>query len=205
MTPRTRKLLVALGLAGILGLWLQYREPAAPGAAVAPLDPDAAPRTSRAGGRPAKTVVRKVEELRVERLEQGGGEFSTGRNLFAFYVPPPPPPPAPRQPTAAELAAQAAAQEAARLAAVESARVAAIEAAKPKPPIVTFTYLGSFGRDDRKVAVFADGETIFNALLGEVLMGKFRLVSIGFESVELSYVDFPDLRPAQLPVGQKGS
>jgi len=71
----------------------------------------------------------------------------------------------------------------------------------PQPPPIRFRYLGSFGRPDHKVAVFADDETIYNAMVGEILDGKFKVREIGFESVEMEFVDFPDLPPRRLPVG----
>jgi hypothetical protein len=151
------------------------------------------------GGRVARPLPTEVVELELARLEGHSAQFQTGRNVFVFYQPPPPPPPVIKGPSPEELARMRQAQEAQRRA-EEAARLAA-DPPKPTPPAINLTYLGSFGPDTRRVAVFSDGVNITNALVGEVLDGKFRLVSIGYESVELAYVDFPDLRPTQLPVG----
>jgi hypothetical protein len=85
------------------------------------------------------------------------------------------------------------------LARIEQARLDAI----PKPPPVTLKYLGSFGPAARRVAVFADenGENLYNARAGEVLEGKFIVDRIGYESVDLKFVGFPDEPARRLPIG----
>ncbi len=214
MSQRTKMLIGALGLVVALALWLKLggSEPVAPPPARAVtrgsesgVEGEAAARTTRRGRgsrRAQKELVTAVEELDVARLEAGRGAYTSGRDLFSFYVPPPPPPPKPRGPTPEEIAAaRRAAEEAARL---QAEALAAAGPPKPTPPAINVAYIGSFGPPDRRVAVFSNGETLYNALVGDVIEGKFRLVSIGFESVELAYVDFPDLPPRQLPVGQEG-
>ena len=58
-------------------------------------------------------------------------------------------------------------------------------------------YLGSFGPPEKRLAVFTDGKTIHNALEGEVLDNKFIVAHIGYESVDIQFVGFPDVaRPA---------
>ncbi|HEX4952246.1 MAG TPA: hypothetical protein VF017_02470 [Thermoanaerobaculia bacterium] len=213
MTPRTKKLLGALGVAVALALWVKLggskpvtRPPArtAAGAAEDGVERPVATsaRRGRAARRGQQELVTTVADLDVARLEAGRGAYATGRDLFSFYVPPPPPPPKPRGPTPEEIAAaRRAAEEAARR---QAEALAAAGPPKPVPPAINVTYIGSFGPANRRVAVFSNGETLYNALVGDVIEGKFRLVSIGFESVELAYVDFPDLPARQLPVGQEG-
>lgn len=208
MTPRVKGLLVLLGLGAVALLWQQLRPAAAP-AAPGGRDPEArieaAARRSARSGRRAQDEgpVREVLELRVADLEVEGGEYHAGRNPFDFYsAPPPPPPPGP---TPEELAARRAAEEAARRAAQEAAAAARpAEPQAPQPPRIDIAYLGSFGPPSRRIAVFSDGESLFNVLVGDVLRRDFRLVRIGFESVDLEYVDFPELPPARLPVGAEG-
>ena len=208
MTPRTKKLLLLLGgcvwllLLTRAGSLFEGKAPVAnPALRVGDLE-SAGTSGTRPGARRKKGQEQptQVAELEISRLEAHGGQYQTGRNLFVFYQPPPPPPPKPKGPSPEELARIRAAEDAQRRA-EEAARLAA-EPPKPTPPTIDFSYLGSFGPDKRRVAVFSNGESLFNAVVGEVVEGKFRLVSIGYESVELAYVDFPDLRPAQLPVGQ---
>ena len=119
------------------------------------------------------------------------------RSPFRFGPPPAPPPPPP--PTREELARRAAEAEARRLAAEEDARQRAI----PRPPPVTLVYLGSFGTEARRIAVFADdkGENLYNVRVGEVVEGKFIVDRIGYESVDLKFVGFPDEPAKRLPIG----
>jgi hypothetical protein len=207
MTRRAQWLLVLLAL--VVAVILLRRlgasggsPPAAPRQRTAALAAaaDSGGGASRPARRGGDEPVREVVELRVADLAPEGGKYQAGRNPFAFFTPPPPPPPPPAGPTPEELAARRAAAEAARLAAAE----AAAHPPAPKPPPIDFTYLGSFGPPEHRIAVFSDGETIYNALEGDVLEGSFRLVRIGYESVELAFVDFPELPPQQLPVGQGG-
>jgi hypothetical protein len=154
-------------------------------------------------GRPAtaKPAADTVEELRVADLAIQPREYSPGRDPWRFVDPPPPPepppPPPPRGPTPEELAAMRAAEErAAQLRAQQAA-----ELAKPKPPPFTLSYLGNFGPESRRIAVFSDGKTIYNALEGETLAGKFIVADIGYESVDIRFVGFPDWPPQRLAVG----
>jgi hypothetical protein len=82
----------------------------------------------------------------------------------------------------------------------EAARLAAIEAAKPKPPEFTMQYLGNFGPSNRRVAVFSDGKKIHNALEGEVIENKFIVARIGYESVDIGFVGFPNTPMKRLGV-----
>ena len=143
--------------------------------------------------------------LQLDKLNPTTASYEGGRNPFAFYLPPPPPPPPPPGPTAEELEALRRAQEAeaARLAALAQQR--ASQPVVPQPPPIPYTYLGRFGPSSRPIAVLTLGEEIHNVLLGDILDGKFRLVTIGLESVELEYVDFPDVPAARLPVGTEGT
>ena len=72
-------------------------------------------------------------------------------------------------------------------------------------PLVTVnvTYLGSFGPESKRVAVFADesGQNLYNARTGDVLEGKFIVYRIGYESVDLKFVGFPDEPARRLAIG----
>lgn len=81
-----------------------------------------------------------------------------------------------------------AAEEEARRAAEEADRLAAI----PKPPEFTLEYMGNFGPANRRIAVFTDGKKIYNLQEGGILEGKFIVARIGFESVDIKFVNFPD-------------
>ena len=76
----------------------------------------------------------------------------------------------------------------------------------PRPPPVDVFYIGSFGRSDNPIAVFVDADkSIFNALEGDLVKDKFEVQNIGYESVDLLFVDFPDEQPVRLAIGGRPS
>ena len=76
----------------------------------------------------------------------------------------------------------------------------------PEPPPVDIFYIGSFGRSDNPIAVFIDADkSIFNALEGDLVKDKFEVQNIGYESVDLLFVGFPDERPVRLAIGGRPS
>jgi hypothetical protein len=172
------------------------------GIAAGPLGPPAALPASRAGtgGGDVREAVLTVVPLRLFDLGRTPPGFTTGRDPWRFVEPPPPPPPQPHRPSKAELEAmQRAEAERLRLAA-EAARLAAIEAARPKPPPFTWSYLGSFGPASQRIAVFTDGQKVWNAHEGDKLEGKFIVAKIGYESVDVGFVGFPNENPLRVPV-----
>ena len=68
---------------------------------------------------------------------------------------------------------------------------------------MTLVYLGSSGMEKRRIAVFADaaGENLYNVRVGETVEGKFIVDRIGYESVDLKFVGFPDEPAKRLPIG----
>jgi hypothetical protein len=142
----------------------------------------------------------RVAVLRVPDLDRMPGEARVGRDPWRFVDPPPPPPPKPYVPSADELRRmeeeRRRAAEAAAAAAAEAARLAAI----PKPPEFTMEYLGNFGPPDKKIAVFSNGKTTLNALEGQVIENKFIVARIGYESVDIKFVNFPGTPAKRLGV-----
>ena len=147
-----------------------------------------------------------IVTLDLDALAATPHDYSPGRNPFDYGAPPPPPPPSP------EELARRAELEAERRRAAEAARLAAEERArelvenpppppKPQPPEFRLTYLGSFGPANRRIAVFTDGQEIYNALAGDVLAGQFVVQDIGYESVAIAFVDFPDEPPRRFAIG----
>ena len=143
----------------------------------------AVPGAPSGGARQQAEAVKLAEALKLDldALAANEGEIEIGRDPFRFAAPPPPPPPPPRPappppaPPPPPLG--------------------------PQPPPVDVTFLGSFGPPQRRIAVFTDGKTIYNALRGEVLSGKFVVHAIGYESVDLTFVGFPEVPPERLAVG----
>jgi hypothetical protein len=147
---------------------------------------------SSAVRRAAEAVeVAAVSELDLEALQPSTGVTAIGRDPFRYESlpnlappPPPPPPPAPRPDRRSALAA--------------AARAAA---ETPPKPAIGVHFLGSFGNEKRRLAVLADGETITNAMEGDTVLGRLIVERIGLESVDLRFVDRPDLPAERLAVG----
>ncbi len=132
--------------------------------------------------------------LEIGALERRPGGYSPGRDPFRFYVPPAPPPPRPTPRPAPRPATRPAQPNAA-------ARAAARRPPAPTPPAVDVTYLGSFGPESNMIAVFTDGQDIYNVQKGGILKDHFVVDSINYESADLKYVKFPQLPPKRLAAG----
>lgn len=148
------------------------------------------------GARPGDLVA----ALHVEELDRVPPNLTIGRDPWRFVDPPPPPPPKPLPPPPPPSAEELRRLEEARRRAEEAARLAAIEAAKPKPPEFTMEYLGHFGPPDKRIAVFSNGKTEITAQEGEVIDNKFIVARIGYESVDIRFVGFPDWPAKRLGV-----
>ncbi len=189
LSPRERRLLAVLGvlagLGALRGLWmLATPKPMRPRVATGATAPRAAGRR----GTHAATIDRVIE-LHVDQLDPTPHELKVGRDLFRFAPPPPPPPPPP--PSAEDL-------EVRRRQAAEQARLAAI----PHPPPFDLTYLGSFGPAAKRIAVFSDaGGNVIDVHEGTTIGGKFIVDHIGYESVDIKFVGFPDLPAQRLGIG----
>jgi hypothetical protein len=192
ISTREKRLLLLLlalaAIAGLRGLWRLAMPPTGGGVS--------APVAARGGrGRtPAAGLPDEVVALRVDLLEAEPRPFSVGRDVFRFAPPPPPPGPSPEELERMRLAA-----EARRRAAEQAASVPA----GPRPPAVDLRYLGSFGPEQGRIAVFvgAGGDEVINARVGDVIAGKFIVDRIGYESVDLKFVGFPAEPARRLPVG----
>ena len=138
-------------------------------------------------------VATRITPLRLADLEVKPGEYHPGRDPFRFAVkPPPPPPPKPRpaRPVPQKPRPR------------PKASAASNRPAAPKPPPVDVKYLGSFGPEKGKIAVFGDGTDIYNVRKGGILKEHFLVESINYESADLKYVNFPKLPPTRLAAGQ---
>ena len=136
-------------------------------------------------------AVPRLAELRLADLERKPGEYHPGRDPFRFA---PKPRPAPKP----EPAAKPVRARRARTKAPEP-RPAGPPA--PTPPAVDVTYLGSFGPENGKIAVFADGTDIYNVRKGDILKQHFVVESINYESADLKFVNFPKVPPKRLAAG----
>jgi hypothetical protein len=146
-----------------------------------------------------------VVELAAYTLDQPPPASSPTRDPWSFGSrpapgaaldePEAPPPPEPERPAVPETPTPRAIPE-----------TPAPEPIGPGPPAIDVFYIGSFGRVDNPIAVFIDADkSIFNALEGDLVKNKFEVQNIGYESVDLLFVGFPDEQPVRLAIGGRPS
>ena len=125
----------------------------------------------------------RVAVLRMADLDRAFPAPGDGRDPWSF-VDPPRPRPRPASKTPEPIAAE-------RLPKVEEPQ------SPPQPAeLLNFQYLGRFGPPGQQIAVFSRGREVFNKQEGEVIDNQFIVAHIGYESVDLRFVGFPD-RPAK--------
>ena len=137
--------------------------------------------------RAPRVAAGELPRIGLDRLQKPHGGIELGkRDIFDYGPPPPtpkppPPPPTtmPAPPTAEELAARAAAMA---------------------PPI-NMKFIGTLADDERglKVAVrLNERKEVLTGGVGEVVANRFRIVSIGLESVDLQ--DMGSNRVQRIPL-----
>ena len=126
-----------------------------------------APRQQAGAAEPGTPVVH-LQTLNDDRPKPEGAE----RNLFRFRTKAAPSPVAtgPVQPA-----------------------VPAVPAGPPPPPPlapITLKFIGLIGPDNAKIAILSDGQNPpFLGKEGAIIEGRYRILKIGVESVELAYAD----------------
>jgi len=167
---------VWLGVATVVVLIVAWRVmmPATTTAATAPsaASPRSAART------PADAEALELRPVRLDALTASREEPNQAkRNPFRFYQPPPPPPP-PKVfiPPPPEVTGPIVPRE---------------PAGPPPPPPIPLKLLGIVERANGvKWAVLSDGKSApQHGKEGDVIDGRYRIVKIGTESIELTYVD----------------
>lgn len=164
---RRRRILFGVGVVVLaLTAYLVWRTPS-----VAPTS------SSRRGGQPtsaARTLPdAETPDVHLHALEEERPKPVTGeRNLFRFKPKPPPPqvttPPVSSAPTGPPAPA-------------------------PPPPLppITFKFIGIVEAPERsaKIAVLSDGRNVFHGREGDIIEGRYRVLRIGAESIEMAYLD----------------
>jgi hypothetical protein len=61
----------------------------------------------------------------------------------------------------------------------------------PGPPPIALKFIGLVEAPTQggKLAVLSDGRSVFHGFEGAIIDGRYRIVRIGVESIEMTYVD----------------
>ena len=125
-----------------------------------------------------------LPRIGLDRLQKPHGGMEVGkRDIFDFGPPPPTPPPPPAPPTPVPTPV--------------------VEVSPPPPSLAPMSvkYIGSLADNQRglKVAVLLnDRKEVLTGGVGEVVGNRFRIVSIGLESVEVQ--DLGNNRVQRIPL-----
>jgi hypothetical protein len=118
--------------------------------------------------------VVRLDDLNADRPTPGGND----RDLFRFKpkAPPPPPPPASTRPTQPIAPVNPAPQP---------------PPGPPPLPPITLKFIGIMESPStgQKIAALSDGRNTFHGVEGAIIEGRYRILKIGVESIELAYVD----------------
>jgi hypothetical protein len=176
-TKRAGVLAALLVLLASLLAWQLWPSGAAPIAAGAPAQPDAGPATAPQ----ATPVDPSALDVRLDRLTAERKEpEETGRDPFSLRPPPPPPAPPPPPPVNRPNAVTGTPGEA----------DPGEPPPPPPPPPITLKFIGVVTRETKvKIAVLSDGRFVFHGREGDIIEGRYRVVRIGEESVQMEYVD----------------
>ncbi len=173
---RSRNLLIVLAILAPIALW-RYTGPA-----VTRFFSGDGPLL---GGpqRAIDVATLDVLDLRIDALQSEAHDYQPGRNIFRPYTPPPPPPPPPPP----------------RVEQVYTPPPPPPPFVQPPPPF-NYELVGIMGPDSRRIAVLNDGEIILNVLRGETIEEKFTIDRIGFESIDVRFIGFPDVPPERVEI-----
>ena len=148
-------------------------EPERPSAAVTVASNKAARTESRAAQ--SSSVAQEAPQVHLEALEGDRPEptSETPRDIFRFKVKPPPPPPPPPKPIVGPNPPPP---------------------PPPPPPIppIALKFIGvvDLPAPGKRVAILSDGRgSPVYGREGETVLGQYRILRIGAESVEMSYLD----------------
>jgi hypothetical protein len=117
-------------------------------------------------------------DVRLNALKQPPPEpDDAARNPFRFYVKPPPPPPPPRPIVTAPPPPP-------------PPGLGDKDYVPPPPPPIPLKFIGTLEQGNKKVAIFSDGKGLpLYGHEGESILGQYKIVKIGVESVVMEYND----------------
>ncbi|MBL8144036.1 MAG: hypothetical protein JNM38_23175 [Acidobacteria bacterium] len=60
----------------------------------------------------------------------------------------------------------------------------------PPPPPISYKFIGTLTQGDTgRIAVLSDGKFVYHGREGDIIEGRYRVVKIGEESIQMEYVD----------------
>jgi hypothetical protein len=135
-----------------------------------------ATRTTPAGRTAPQADTAPPAEVNLEALREERSEpADLGRNPFRFRPKPAPaPPPVSRTSKPAE----------------PMAPVQMTPAGPPPPPPITLKFIGIVEKaDGTRIAVLSDGKRPISGREGEEIEGRYKILKIGEESIDIAYLD----------------
>jgi hypothetical protein len=138
------------------------------------------PRATTTPARPARGAQSgAVEDVRLAKLEQEWPALGDSRRNPFSMAPAPPPP-------SSSAAASGPAKPA------EPVAPPAPSGPPPPPPIppITLKFIGVISSDSLgKIAGLSDGKFVYRGREGQTIEGRYRIVKIGEESIQVEYVN----------------
>lgn len=133
-------------------------------------------RTNRAGSATASgEASTSAPQVRLDALNAERPTPVTGeRNLFRFKPKPAPPPPSPSRGTA-----------------TGGVSAPPVPTGPPPPPPIALKFIGVLESPDRsqKIAVLRDDRGVYQGREGDIIEGRYKILKIGVESIDMAYVD----------------
>jgi hypothetical protein len=179
-SKRPHPVILGLGVA-VVAVFLVFRMwPAA--------SPQPAPSNQPRDQRPVATTATGPGQLEVRlgELQQPPPKpEEENRNPFRFYVkPPPPPPPPPR------VARPGDSDYVPPPPPPRVPKPGDPDYVPPPPPPIPLKFIGTLEKGGRKWAIFSDGSNVPRyATEGDLVLGQYKVVKIGVESVVMEYAD----------------
>ena len=166
---------IALAIAAILliavAVWTVRRSTASPAAA--------APGGAAASSAQPQSKY-PMAEIDLGELDAKPTEpEQSDRNPFRFKQKPAPPPPAAAVRQQQEQAAA-------------DAQAATGPSEPPPPPRIPLKYIGEMAdpkKTGHRVAILSDARGVYYGREGDIVEGRYRIIKIGVESIELAYLD----------------
>jgi hypothetical protein len=173
MRPKIRRALVpSLAAVALLAAVVLTRGPAT--RPTAPAGGSSGAPAGHPSGVARQDAVLSIDIAALERPRPKPVEAT--RDPFRFKPKPPPRPAAPARGDGAQGGASAS---------------PAMPAGPPPPPPIPLKFIGIVGTAGGagKLAVLSDGRSVYYGRDGETIEGRYRIIRIGAESVELAYAD----------------